>query len=230
MSEILVENKTVVIPGEILAKGMDYLPGENTYREGEQIFSKSVGLTSISGRVIKVTSLSGPYKPKDGDKIICKVFDITLSGWRLKTNTAYNAMLNVKDATRRFVRKDEDLTKIIDVNDYIVAKVIRVTSQKLIDLSMNDPDLFKINGGRIIKINSQKVPRVIGKQGSMVSMIKKFTNCDITVGQNGLIFVRKRDNGNECLAEKAIKLVEKEAHIGGLTERVETFLKSETNQ
>ena len=113
MSEILVENKTVVIPGEILAKGMDYLPGENTYREGEQIFSKSVGLTSISGRVIKVTSLSGPYKPKDGDKIICKVFDITLSGWRLKTNTAYNAMLNVKDATRRFVRKDEDLTKYI---------------------------------------------------------------------------------------------------------------------
>jgi len=227
MSEILVENKKVVIPGETLAQGMDYLPGDNTYREGEQIFSKSVGLVGISGRVIKVTPLAGAYRPRVGDKIICRVFDITMSGWRVKTNTAYSAMLNVKDATTRFVRRDEDLSKILGIGDYIVVKIIKVTSQNLIDLSMSDPDLYKINGGRIIEINPQKVPRIIGKQGSMVSLIKRYTNCDITVGQNGLILVRAKDNGNEHLAEEAIKLVEKESHRNGLTERIEAFLKDQ---
>ncbi|MBU1111365.1 MAG: exosome complex RNA-binding protein Rrp4 [archaeon] len=227
MSEILVENKNVVIPGEILAKGMDYLPGDNTYREGEQILSKSVGLVTISGRVIKVTPLGGAYRPRVGDKIIGLVFDITMSGWRIKTNTAYPAMLNVKDATTRFVRKDEDLSKILAVGDYVVVKIIRVTSQNLIDLSMSDPDLYKINGGRIININPQKVPRVIGKQGSMVSVIKRYCNCDITVGQNGLILIRAKEGGDEYLAEQAVKLVEKESHRSGLTERIEAFLKDQ---
>jgi len=230
MSEILVENKNVVVPGEVLATGIDYLPGDNTYREGEQILSKSVGLVSISGRVIKITPLSGPYKPRVGDKIIGQVIDIAMSGWRITTNTAYSAMLNVKDATTRFVRRDEDLSKIIAIGDYVVAKIVKVTSQNLIDLSMSEPDLYKINGGRVVNICPQKVPRVIGKMGSMVSLIKKYTNCDITVGQNGLILIKAKPEGDEYLAEQAVKLVEKEAHRSGLNERVESFLKGEVGE
>jgi exosome complex component RRP4 len=230
MSKILVENKNVVVPGEVLATGIDYLPGDNTYREGEQILSKSVGLVSISGRVIKITPLSGPYKPRVGDKIIGQVIDIAMSGWRITTNTAYSAMLNVKDATTRFVRRDEDLSKIISIGDYVVAKIVKVTSQNLIDLSMTEPDLYKINGGRVISICPQKVPRVIGKMGSMVSLVKKHSNCDITVGQNGLILIKAKSDGDEYLAERAIKLVEKEAHRSGLTERVEGFLKEEAGE
>ena len=224
MSNILVEEKEIVIPGDLLAEGMDYLPGDNTYRENENIYSKSLGLVILSGRVIKITPLSGPYEPKTGDKIIGKVRDITMTGWRVNTATAYSAMLNVKDATTRFIKRDEDLSKIISIGDYVIVVIKKVTSQKLIDLSMREPGLKKITDGRVIEINSHKVPRVIGKKGSMISMLKEATGCEITVGQNGLVWIRGTPEG-EFKAEKAIKLIEKKSHESGLTDKMSAFLK-----
>ena len=223
MSNILIQERSIVIPGESLAEGMDYLPGDNTYREDDKIYSKILGLANISGRVIRITPLGGPYVPKIGDKIIAKVYDITMSGWRAETDTAYPAMLNVKDATSRFIKKEEDLSQIIAIGDYIIVMIINVTSQNLIDLTMREPGLHKITGGRVIKINCQKVPRVIGKQASMINMIKEKTGCEITVGQNGLIWIKGTPEG-EFKAEKAIKLIEEKSHLEGLTDKVQKFL------
>ena len=224
MSEILIEERKIVVPGEVLAIGLDYVPGENTYREEDKIFSKVLGLAAVSGRVIKITSLAGPYMPKVGDKIIGRITDIAFSGWRVDTNTAYSAMLNVKDATTRFIKKEEDLSKILAIDDYIIVDIINVTSQRLIDVSMRELGLKKIQGGRIIEINSQKVPRVIGKKASMITLIKEKTGCEITVGQNGLIWILGSPEG-EAAAERAIKMIEEKSHLSGLTEQVEAFLR-----
>ncbi len=224
MSEILIEERKIVVPGEVLAIGLDYVPGENTYREEDKIFSKVLGLAAVSGRVIKITSLAGPYMPTVGDKIIGRITDIAFSGWRVDTNTAYSAMLNVKDATTRFIKKEEDLSKILAIDDYIIVDIINVTSQRLIDVSMRELGLKKIQGGRIIEINSQKVPRVIGKKASMITLIKEKTGCEITVGQNGLIWILGSPEG-EAAAERAIKMIEEKSHLSGLTEQVEAFLR-----
>jgi exosome complex component RRP4 len=223
MSNILKKEREVVIPGETIAEGMDYLPGDNTYREGEKIFSKVLGLVGVTGRVMKITPLSGPYIPMTGDKIIAKVFDITMSGWRFETNTAYSAMMNVKDASSRFIKRDEDLSKILAIGEYAVVKITKVTSQNLIDLTMKEPGLHSISGGRLVKINSQKVPRIIGKQGSMISLIKEKTGCNITVGQNGIVWI-KGESEKELLAEKAVKMIEARSHEEGLTEKMGKFL------
>ncbi len=223
MSEIIVQERDVIIPGEVLADGMDYLPGDNTFRQQDKVLSKMLGIVNISGRVIKVTPLAGPYLPTPGDKIIGHVTDIMFSGWRVDTGTAYSAVLNVKDATTRFIKKDEDLSKILAIGDYVVVMITNVTSQNLIDLTMKEPGLMKIQGGRIIKINNQKVPRVIGKQGSMISLIKRMTNCEITVGQNGHVWIKGTPD-NELLAVRAIKMIEDKSHQEGLTEKVEKFL------
>lgn len=219
----IVKEKDIVIPGDVLAEGMDYLPGDNTYRRGDMIYAKVLGLVSLPGRVVKITPLSGPYVPKIGDKIIGRVSDIAFSGWRIDLETAYQAMLNVKDATSRYIKKEEDLSQIINIDEYIIAKIINVTSQNLMDLSMREPGLQKISGGRIIKINSQKVPRVIGKQGSMISLIKQKTGCEITVGQNGLVWLKGTSSG-ELVAEQAIKRIEQKSHQDGLTEKMEKYL------
>lgn len=218
-----MNERDIVIPGEALAQGLDFLPGENTYRSEEIIFSKVLGLVSVSGRVIKITPLAGPYLPKIEDKIIGKVVDIAFSGWRVDTGTAYTAMLNVKDATTRFVKKEEDLSQILAIGDYVVVKIINVTSQNLIDLIMKEPGLHKLTGGRILRVNSMKVPRIIGKKGSMIMLIKEKTGCDITVGQNGFIWVRGTPEG-EYLAEQTIKMIAEKAHQEGLTERMEKYL------
>ncbi|MFC1801448.1 exosome complex RNA-binding protein Rrp4 [Nanoarchaeota archaeon] len=224
MSKISVKDKDIVVPGETLAEGMDYLPGSGTYRLKEKIIAKVLGLVNISGRAIKLVPLSGRYLPKVGDKIICKVTDIVMSGWIVNINTAYTAMIGMKDASTRFIKKGEDLTKYFDIGDYLRTKVVNVTSQRLVDLTMKEPGLNKLKGGRILKVNPLKVPRIIGKQGSMVTLIKQKTNCNVVVGQNGLVWLKADDPDNEYIAEQAVRKIEAEAHLGGLTDNIEKFL------
>ena len=227
MSKLLVKEKESVVPGEILAEGMDNLPGTGTYREGDNILAGRLGLTYIDGRAIKLIPLSGRYTPRRDDTIICRIIDINFSGWRVDTNSAYSAMLSMKDATSGFIQKGEDLTQYYNLGEYVVAKVVNVTSQKLIDVTMKGPGLHKLKGGRVIEVSPHKVPRIIGKQGSMVGMIKQATNCRITVGQNGLVWIQGEPD-KELLVEKTIRKIEKESHLAGLTDRIQKFLEKET--
>lgn len=230
MSDILVKEKDVVVPGEVVATGMDYLPGMGTTRQGDKILAARIGLVNIDGRAIRLIPLSGLYVPKRGDTIIANVVDVSFSGWRVETNCAYSAMLNVKDATSDFVPKGADLTQYFDVGDYIVAKITNVTTQKLIDLTMKGPGLRKLGEGRILKVSPSKVPRIIGKQGSMVSMIKQATDTRITVGQNGVIWLAGEDPAKELIAVNTIRKIEDEAHIPGLTDRIKAYLEQITGR
>ncbi len=161
----MIKNKEIVVPGEELAKGMDYLPGNGTYRDKDVIVSSRLGLINVDGRALKIIPLSGKYMPKRDDVIIGQIVDITFSGWRIETNSAYQAMLNVRDATSDFINRGADLAQYFNLGDYVAAKITNVTSQKLVDLTMKGPGLNKLKGGRIIHVNTNKVPRVIGKQG-----------------------------------------------------------------
>ncbi|RLE38862.1 RNA-binding protein [Candidatus Woesearchaeota archaeon] len=223
-SSLYIKDKDVVVPGEILAIGLDYLPGFGTYRLENKIIASRLGLINVDGRALKITPLSGKYLPKRNDVIICKVIDITLNGWRLDTNSAFPAMLSLKDATSEYIERGADLSKIYNIGEYLMVKIVAVTSQMLVDVSLKGPGLKKLPPGRIIKVNPMKVPRIIGKQGSMVSMVKKVTGCRILVGQNGVVWIQG-DTINENLAIETIKKIEQEAHVPGLTEKIEIFLK-----
>ena len=228
MSEIMVKDKEIAVPGETLAIGMDVLQGMGTYRDGENLMANRLGLVMIDGRVIKLIPLSGKYAPKTHDTIICSVIDVGFNGWRLDTNSAYSAMLSIKDATSEFIARGANLTQYYDLGDYIICKIVNVTSQKLVDVSMKGPGLRKLKGGRIIEVDPTKVPRIIGKQGSMVTMIKDATRCSISVGQNGLVWI-DGEPMNELLAIQTIRKIEKESHISGLTDKIKEFLESNIN-
>lgn len=223
MGNLLVKNKDVVVPGEVIAQGMDFIPSFGAYRNKEDVVANRLGIVSIDGRAIKTIPLTGKYAPKTGDIIIGKVIDITMSGWRIETNSAYSAMLSMKDATSEYISKGADLTKFFTFGDYVVSKIVGITSQKLVDVSMRGPGLMKIRGGRIITVNANKVPRIIGKQGSMVTMIKNSTACKIIVGQNGIVWISGEPE-KELLVVKIIRKIEDEAHISGLTDRIKEYL------
>ena len=89
---------------------------------------------------------------------------------------------------------------------------------------MKAPGLRKMQGGKIIEITPSKIPRVVGKQGSMISLIKDKTGCNIFAGQNGRIWIRGSSTEAEKLATEAIQLINDKAHTSGLTERVGAFL------
>ena len=229
MSEIIAKEKTVVVPGDELAKGMDCIPSFGTYREGDSIYASRLGLVGIDGKVIKIIPLSGVYIPKKGDVIIGRVDDIISLGWRVNIFSPYTSLLTLKDATSDFISRSTDYTKYYDFGDYIMASVCNVSGQMLIDLSMKGPGLRKLTGGRIIRITPNKVPRVIGKHGSMVSMIKNATDCKILVGQNGVIWFNG-EPAQEVIVLKAIMMIEQKSHINGLTDKVKEFLEKETGK
>jgi exosome complex component RRP4 len=226
-STLLVKDKDVVTPGEVLAEGMEYLPSQGTYRKDERIYANQTGLLTIEGKVLKTIPLAGGYMPRKYDVVIGKVIDILMTGWRLDINCPYSAVLPLKDATFDYIKKGADLTSFFDLDEYVVCKIIQVTSQNLIDVSMKGPGLKKLSGGRIIKVNAAKVPRLIGKRGSMVSMLKNATKCDIVVGQNGRVWLTGEPK-DEILAVTTIRKIEREGHVPGLTERIQQFLSKET--
>ena len=54
-------------------------------------------------------------------------------------------------------------------------------------------------------------------------MIKDATGCSISVGQNGLVWINGSADG-ELLAVNAIRKIEAESHLSGLTDRIKEFL------
>jgi len=223
MGKLLVKNKDIVVPGEELAIGMDFLPTGGAFRENDKIISSQLGLVSVSGRLIKLIPLTGRYNPKKDDVVIGKVTDISFSGWYIEIGYAYEASLSLRDATSEYINKGVDLTQYYNFGDIVAAKVVKVIRSKVVDLTMKGPGLRKLRGGKIIEVTPSKVPRIIGKQGSMISMIKEMTNCKIIVGQNGRIWIQGSPE-MEILATEAIMKIEQESHTDGLTDKVKNLL------
>ena len=227
--ELAVENglnedkkREIAVPGEVLASGSNFLPGENTQKDGEDIIATRFGLADKEGRLVKIIPLSGIYLPRKGNIVIGKVEDITFNGWLMDINSPYKSFLPMSEC-RGFIRKGDDLSAIFAIGDMIIAQVISVKS-KGVDLTTRERGLHKIESGITITINSSKVPRVIGKQGSMINLIKDATNCNIVVGQNGIVWIRGDDIESELLARDTIRLITEKSYIEGLTDYIKKFL------
>jgi len=227
--KLLVKDKDVVVPGEVLAEGMNYLPGNGTYRLNDKILANRLGLLVIEGKVLKTLPLAGRYLPRSYDIVIGKVIDILMSGWRFEINSPYSAVLPLKDASFTYIPKGADLSRYFELDDYAVVKVTNVTSQNLIDVTCKGPGLHKLRGGRIIHVNTNKVPRIIGKKGSMVSMIKRATDCMIIVGQNGIAWISGQPE-MEVITVNAIQMIEEHSHTSGLTDKVKDYLEKATGR
>ncbi|MFH1445238.1 MAG: exosome complex RNA-binding protein Rrp4 [Nanoarchaeota archaeon] len=219
-TDTLKNDKEIVVPGEELVKSMDYVPGKNCFREGDSILSKKLGMVHINNRVISVIPLSGAYLPRTGDMVIGKVEDIQSNGWLIDVRAPYQAFLPLS-GVKEFIDTNKTLlSSVFGPGDYIYTK-INSASGDSIHLSMQDNMCRKFNNGQIIKIGSVKVPRLIGKQGSMINLIKNKTGCRINAGQNGFIWI---EGENEDMAKKAIKMIDKESHISGLTDKISALL------
>lgn len=225
-SKLLVKDKEIVIPGQELAQGLDYLPSQGAFREEDKIISNYLGLVSINERFIKVIPLTGRYLPKVNDLVIGRVTDIGFYGWTLDIGCAYHAVLSIRE-TSGFIERNDDLTKYYDYGDLVVAKIVKVTKQKSIDLTTKGPGLKKLIGGKIIEVTPSKVPRMIGKQGSMISMIKEASNCNMIIGQNGRVWVKGENTDQEILVTNIILKIEQESHIDGLTDKIKKMLEKE---
>jgi len=219
-----MSERRVVIPGEVIFEGDDYLPGEGTEKRDDKIVAIRFGLAEESKKLVKVIPLSGVYQPRRGNVVIGKVENITFNGWVVDINTAETAFLSIMEVPR-YVNKD-DLEEVLGIGDMVVAKINSI-NKRGIDLTIKLKGLGRLDRGIIISINSNRVPRVIGKEGSMISLIKEQTKCRITVGQNGLIWINGDKVEDELFAKKAILYVAEKSFVSGLTDEMKKWFEKE---
>ncbi len=216
---IYVNEKDLVVPGELLAED-DYYSGRGTFEDDGKICSKLLGLVSLRNKKISVIPLKSKYLPKKGDVVIGKIDDVRFSMWGVDINSPYSGIL---PASEVFGREKKELSRVFDIGDVLFLRIVDVDEVKKVKLGLKGRGMGKFKGGVIVDIAPTKVPRLIGKKGSMINMIKDKTGCKIVVGQNGLVWVKGNED-MEQIVKNVIKLIEKEAHTSGLTDRIKNKL------
>jgi exosome complex component RRP4 len=122
------------------------------------------------------------------------------------------------------------LSQVLAVGDLVVAKILSYDRTHDPQITVAEPGLGKITRGQIVKITPTKIPRVIGKKGSMISMIKQETGCQIILGLNGVVLVTGKTPEEEQAALMAIHKIEEESHTSGLTDRITQMLRKEKSK
>ena len=216
------QTREIVVPGDIL-DGTGMRPGENAYMLDGKVRASVMGVRNVFQNTVGVIPLRGGYMPTSGDTVFGVIVDIGPSNWLIDIGAPYPAPLHVSEVPWKV--EFGDTSRFLTIGNVVLIKVLAVDESKKIQVTMNDAGLRKIEGGMLVEISHTKVSRVIGKSGSMIQMLKNLSDCRITVGQNGRIWIDGEGESAEAVAE-AIKMIEEEAQSHNLTEKVKEFLES----
>ena len=214
-----IKDRDLVVPGDLI--GNEIVPDMNCYMEGGNVYSAVEGLVRVDGRKIKVVPSSGGYLPKREDVVIGVISDVLSGKWLVDINSPYICAMSGEEVSRDAAKTD--LSRYYKVGDIITAKIGSVN--EVFSCQLMKP--WKIESGLIIEVNPKRVPRVVGKQKSMLNMIREKTGSRVIVGQNGKIWIK---DGNVDLAVKTIKKIEKYAQTQGLTDQISEFLDKESRE
>jgi exosome complex component RRP4 len=200
----------ILIPGDNLRK-----KDSNSYEKSNNYYSKYILLVKED----KTTRLFGYYMPEVNDIIIGKVIDVLSNGWIIDINSPYLGKLSLKEI-------GVDPNDLYTYGDYILCQIVRMTKNKLIDLEIKKKE--KLNDGLILKVDPVRIPRLIGKNSSMLNLIKEYLKIDIIIGKNGRIYL----NGNINDISKAVDIIRfiiNNSYKSGLTEKVKGILENNRN-
>ena len=220
----MVDKRKYVIPGDVITTG-PFRPEQNVMLVGEKIIATAVGISEIYDDSVKVIPLTGKYIPKIDDLVIAKVNSHTSLSWELDINSCYVGFLPAQDVFGRdFSAHADELATKLKTGDLVAARIANFDRTRDPLVTISDRDLGKIDSGILIAISPSKVPRLIGKRGSMIQMIEQATNAAVTIGQNGWVVVSCDAPEGLLKAKIAIEMVNEKAHVANLTDQVKEML------
>lgn len=217
----MTTTREIVVPGDKVGDTGEHRPGLNTYTEGEDIYALRLGVKSLRGDRVNVISLSGRYEPQRGDMVIGTVVENGPSNWYIDIGSANDVGMHVNDVPWRV--EFGETAKFLAVGDTVLLKIVHVDELRKAQVSMKDRQCKKLTGGLILEVNPARVPRIVGRGGSMISMLKDHTEVRMFVGQNGVIWLDGEPD-DVALALEALEKIQAEAHTSGLTERMKAWL------
>ena len=220
----LESKKRYVLPGDVITTAPLRLHG-NVVLEGKRILSTAIGLSDVSYDSVRVIPLSGIYLPKVDDLVIGMIKYIHGNSWFADINSCYEGMLLAKDVFGRGSNATlGEMKASLDKSDLILARIANSDRTREPLLSISGQNLGKIDSGELVKISPTKIPRLIGKHGSMIQTIEASTNATITIGQNGLIVLKCDDSAGLKKAVESIKMMDKALHNTNLEEKIQNIL------
>ncbi len=215
-----------VVPGDVITTG-PFRPDQNVILDDQRIISTAVGISEIYDNTVRVIPLTGMYFPKIDDLVIGKVISHSSLSWELDINSCYVGFLPAQDVFgRNFDPHKNQLTSKLGKGDLVAARIANFDRSRDPLVTISDRDLGKIDSGELVEISASKVPRLIGKRGSMIQTIEMATDAIITIGQNGWVVVSCENSNGLLKAIKAIRMVEEQAHVAELTDKVKSMLES----
>ena len=221
---VYFQKREVVVPGQLLAEGR-YRASFGTYDDDGRIFSSIVGLAELRGNTVKVVALEGAYIPKEGDLVIGVIDVVAGNNWKVDIGGPYGASLHANNALRR--PYSDDISEYMDIGDAISAEIIAFDRNSGPFLGMKGRGLRVLTDGMILNVSPAKIPRIIGRRGSMINMINDHLKIQTIVGQNGRIWIRAPNTEILRLAIKAFRTIEEQAHTSKLTDRISSMLVEE---
>ncbi len=198
--------KKIIIPGEFLTDQRKKL-GTNVYLKNNKVYSSVLGILSESDDYVSVIPLNGPYVPKGGDAIIGII----------KSETANGYLIDINMADTCFFPKSL-LKKKLQTGDVIFARVKNVSD------SIDIENINLLPKGSVVQVPSVKIPRIIGKNESMLNVLKRNTDSNIIVGKNGWVWYLSK---NTHILENAIRIIVKNSQKSNLTNYVDEYLKKQ---
>jgi exosome complex component RRP4 len=199
-----MSERKIILPGEKITDGKYRIPG--AFVEGDATFAAVIGMLDEGNRFIP---LENKYRPFRDDDVVGAISDARHAGYSVDLNLPNDGFI-----------PSRDIRITLELGDFIMCKIKDVTE-------VGDVDLFEVRRlpkGKLVKFPSAKVPRLIGRQSSMINMFKDNVG-DIIVGKNGYVWISEK--ADMPLALKAIKVIEEEAHKPGLTDRIAALFEEE---
>ncbi|BCU67362.1 RNA-binding protein [Sulfolobales archaeon HS-7] len=230
--KIIVKDREIVIPGDVVAEGDINLPWSPylVKFEGKYIVT-TIALAEVQENHITLIPLEGSkYIPRIGDEVIGLVTDVSQLGWELDINSPYLGYLPASSLLGRPVNPGEELRRYLDIGDYVLGKIEAFDRTTDPLLTVKGKNLGRIPSGIVLDISPNKVPRVIGRNKSMLNTLVSETGCDIIVSENGRIWAKCPSKQLEDLLILALKKIETEAHIKGLTDKITQLLKQRVGE
>ncbi|MEM2909390.1 MAG: KH domain-containing protein [Candidatus Bilamarchaeaceae archaeon] len=198
--------RRIVLPGDKVAEGQVNIPYTYYDPDSNARYATLVGLVDETGRYIPIEK---SYSPTVGDFVVGIITDVRHAGYNVTLGIPAEGFISSK-----FLRVN------LQLGDVVMGRV-KAVERGSIELG----EIRRLPPGKIVEFPSAKIPRLIGKNMSMLELLKQHGKGDIVIGSNGYVWIS--ENADIPKVIRAMELISERAHKTGLTEMIVEFFEKE---
>lgn len=226
------QKRIIVTPGEIIDKKIRTKTISKYVTSGKGSIMTSLGVIQEGKKSIDILVYKDIYKPSKNDYVIGVVVGYAPNGWIIDIGSYTKAFLPAIEIVKgEFDPRNVDLSKYLAIGDIVGLKISEVRRLGYFlgtirhEAIEKDKKYGKIKDYYLLKIHSSRLPRVIGKKGSMIKLIKQALKCEIIIAQNGVILF-KGSIEKFNIFRRVINIIVEKTYASGLTNYIIDQLKN----